>query len=198
MNFLHVKRLSETAIIPTRGSKYAAGYDLYANENTFIPSWSRAIVSTGIAISFPDGHYARVASRSGLSVKNNLEVGAGVIDLDYRGELKVVIRNHSDTPFPIKMGDRIAQLIIEKIITPDVTEVNELTDTVRGNLGFGSTGVGLTDFTPIGTASEESKTISNHINLIKDEKNLKCFVCDKNTTDKKHLCSNCQNITFDA
>jgi dUTPase len=70
MNFFNVKRLSETAVIPSRGSKNAAGYDLYANENVFVPIWAGVLVSTGIAISFPDGHYARVASRSGLSVKS--------------------------------------------------------------------------------------------------------------------------------
>jgi dUTP pyrophosphatase len=214
MNFFNVKRLSETAVIPSRGSKNAAGYDLYANENVFVPIWAGVLVSTGIAISFPDGHYARVASRSGLSVKNNLEVGAGVIDSDYRGEIKVVIRNHSDIPFSIKIGDRIAQLIIEKIITPDVNEVNDLTDTVRGANGFGSTGVGSTgggpssigltstehwlNFVPIGTASEGSETIGNYIKIIKESNNSKCFVCDKNVTEMKDLCTNCQNITFDT
>jgi len=160
MEFFQVKRLSQTAKIPKRGSQHAAGYDLYADENTFVPamqceityvnglqqykvSAGSKLVSTNIAISIPHGYYARGASRSGLAVKNSIEVGAGVIDSDYRGEVKVLLRNHGASSFEIKQGDRIAQLIIEKIITPDPMEVKELSDTLRGAGGFGSTGVAL-------------------------------------------------------
>lgn len=82
-----------------------------------------------------------VAPRSGLAWKHSIDVGAGVIDADYRGPVGVILFNHSDVDFDIKAGDRIAQLIIEKIVTPDVTEVDDLDATVRGSGGFGSTGV---------------------------------------------------------
>ena len=92
-------------------------------------------------MAIPEGHYGRVAPRSGLAVKNFIDVGAGVIDCDYRGALGVVLFNHSADDFHIKPGDRIAQLIIEKISTPDVVEVDDLDETARGAGGFGSTGV---------------------------------------------------------
>lgn len=82
-----------------------------------------------------------VASRSGLALKHSIDVGAGVIDADYRGPVGVLLFNHSDADFEVKLGDRIAQLIIEKIFTPDVTEVEDLDPSVRGEGGFGSTGI---------------------------------------------------------
>lgn len=170
MEFFQVKRLTPNAILPVRGSDHAAGYDICSSVNCIVPSWNKALISTGLAISIPDGYYARVASRSGLSVKNDIEVGAGVIDSDYRGELKVVLRNLSGIGFLAKAGDRIAQLIIEKIITPPVTEVDELTNTMRGAGGFGSTGFGSSTLTfkipkhgindIIDTIAEDIKTIS--------------------------------------
>ena len=96
---------------------------------------------TGLAISFPAGLYARIAPRSGLALKKFIDVGAGVVDHDYRGEVGVVLFNHGDQDFEVNMGDRIAQLILEKIDTPPVEEVQGLGDTVRGVGGFGSTGV---------------------------------------------------------
>ena len=98
-------------------------------------------MKTGLSISFPTGLYARIAPRSGLALKKFIDVGAGVVDADYRGEVGVVLFNHGDQDFEVKMGDRIAQLILEKIDTPPVEEVQGLDDTVRGTGGFGSTGV---------------------------------------------------------
>ena len=95
----------------------------------------------GLAISFPAGLYARIAPRSGLALKKLIDVGAGVVDGDYHGEVGVILFNHGDQDFQVKMGDRIAQLILEKIDTPPVEEVQGHDSTVRGTSGFGNTGV---------------------------------------------------------
>ena len=139
-NMLQIKRLKDSSKLPSRGSKFSAGYDLYASESAVVRSKSRALVPTGIAISVPSGTYGRIAPRSGLAVKHGIDVGAGVIDEDFRSEIKVLLMNHGDADYTISAGDRIAQLIIEKISSPEVKEVNELNDTARGNGGFGSTG----------------------------------------------------------
>ena len=110
---------------------------------------------TGLSISFPAGLYARIAPRSGLALKKFIDIGAGVVDSDYRGEVGVVLFNHGDQDFQVKMGDRIAQLILEKIDTPPVEEVQCLDDTVRGTGGFGSTGVKSSNDT--GRNSEEKE-----------------------------------------
>lgn len=137
---LLVKRLNEHAILPARGSSLAAGYDLSSSEDVSIPRGTRGLVGTGIAFTVPYGTYGRIAPRSGLAVKKGIQVGAGVIDRDYTGEVKVVLFNHGDEDFEIKKGDRIAQLIIEQIEMPEVKLVNELLVTQRGEGGFGSTG----------------------------------------------------------
>lgn len=137
-----VKRLVPTAVLPVRKSAYAAGYDLSSSEDYILRANSRGVVPTGLAIAIPEGYYGRVAPRSSLAVKNGIDTGAGVIDADYRGPVGVVLFNHSNEDYVIRCGDRIAQLILEKIITPEVTEVvdGELPKTVRGSCGFGSTG----------------------------------------------------------
>ena len=136
---LFVKRLCNNAALPRRGTDGSAGYDLSAER--VVPAKGKGIVKTGLAISFPPGMYARIAPRSGLAVKKLIDVGAGVIDQDYRGEVGVVLFNHGDSDFQVKQGDRIAQLILEKIETPIVQEVQELNETKRGTGGFGSTGI---------------------------------------------------------
>ncbi|KAL1513278.1 hypothetical protein ABEB36_002704 [Hypothenemus hampei] len=137
---LKYTKIVKEAFAPTKGSMKAAGYDLKSAEDIDIPARGKALVSTGIKIELPVGCYGRIAPRSGLAVKNFIDVGAGVVDEDYRGELKVVLFNHSDEDFNVKKGDRIAQLICEKIYYPELQEVEELSDTVRGEGGFGSTG----------------------------------------------------------
>ena len=137
---LFVKRLNEHGIIPARGSPMAAGYDLSSSEDVSITKGTRGLVSTGIAFTVPYGTYGRIAPRSGLAVKKGIQVGAGVIDRDYTGEVKVVLFNHGDEDVEIKRGDRIAQLIIEQIEMPEVKVVSELLMTERGEGGFGSTG----------------------------------------------------------
>ena len=138
---LRVKKLSENARLPERASMQAAGYDLFSAEDKVVPPKGRAIVPTDLSIALPCGTYGRVAPRSGLAVKHFIDVGAGVIDQDYRGPLGVVLFNFNDQEFKIQKGDRIAQLIIECIQTPSVIQVESLDDTERGHGGFGSTGM---------------------------------------------------------
>ena len=138
---LGVKKLCYDAIVPTHGSDGAVGYDLYSSEDAVVPCQAgRALVGTGITIVLPQGVYGRVAPRSGLAVKHCINVGAGVIDPDYTGEIKVVLFNHGENDFEIKKGDRIAQLILERCDTPMIKEIGLLEETLRGEDGFGSTG----------------------------------------------------------
>jgi len=136
-----VKRVMPTAVLPLRGSVAAAGFDLAAAEETEIPAGGKGVVKTGLCISIPEGTYARVAPRSGLAVKKMLHTGAGVVDYDYRGEVGVVLFNHGAEDFTVGVGDRVAQLILEQIFVVKCAEVQSLTETARGQGGFGSTGV---------------------------------------------------------
>lgn len=138
---LFVKKLCDHATTPSRGSPLAAGYDLSSSEDVSIHRGTRGLVGTGIAFTVPEGTYGRIAPRSGLAVKKGIQVGAGVIDRDYTGEVKVVLFNHGDETFEIKKGDRIAQLIVERCETPEIQLVTDLEDTQRSSGGFGSTGV---------------------------------------------------------
>lgn len=138
---LQIKLLSERATLPRAGSELAAGLDLCAAEDKVIPPQGRALIATDLSIACPAGTYARIAPRSGLALKHGIDVGAGVIDADYRGPVGVILFNWGKDEFVVKQGDRIAQLILEQIVLPEIVEVNELSDTVRGAGGFGSTGV---------------------------------------------------------
>ncbi|XP_075132302.1 deoxyuridine 5'-triphosphate nucleotidohydrolase, mitochondrial isoform X1 [Leptodactylus fuscus] len=137
---LRFAKLSENAYTPTRGSARAAGYDLYSAYDYVIGPQDKAIVKTDIQICVPSGCYGRVAPRSGLAAKHFIDVGAGVVDEDYRGNVGVVLFNFGKEPFTVKKGDRVAQLICERIVYPDLEEVKVLDDTERGAGGFGSTG----------------------------------------------------------
>ncbi|CZT47946.1 probable dUTP pyrophosphatase [Rhynchosporium secalis] len=137
---LLIKKLSDKARLPTRGSEFAAGYDIYAAKDTVVPSRGKVLVDTDISMAVPDGTYGRIAPRSGLASKHMIDTGAGVIDADYRGQVKVLLFNHGEKDFEVKEGDRIAQLILERIYTPEVVEAKELEESVRGAGGFGSTG----------------------------------------------------------
>ncbi|KAF0248643.1 MAG: hypothetical protein FD167_1955 [bacterium] len=148
---LKIKRLKQTAQLPIRMTPGSAGLDLYAAEEVTIPATQvtkdglveigRAVISTGLAMEIPLGMVGRIASRSGLSVKHNLEVGAGWVDSDYRGEVLVEMKNFSDRPFLVKRGDRVAQLVLLKLGEYLVTEIETINNSVRGAGGFGSTGV---------------------------------------------------------
>ncbi|KAF1833044.1 dUTP diphosphatase [Decorospora gaudefroyi] len=137
---LQVQLLSEHAKAPTKGSPFAAGHDLYAAEDVAVPARGRALIKTDIKISVPVGTYGRIAPRSGLAHKHGIDTLAGVIDADYRGPVGVILANLSDDDFYIHIGDRIAQLIVEKVVMPAVVVVEQLEESVRGAGGFGSTG----------------------------------------------------------
>lgn len=138
---LKIFSLSQTQVVPRKGTVGSAGYDLFAAESINIEAGSRALVSVGIKIAIGIGYYGRVASRSSLACKG-IDVGAGVIDSDYRGVVKVLLINNSNSEFTVCPGDAIAQLILERIYTCDpeiVTTESELGSTDRGAGGFGST-----------------------------------------------------------
>ena len=133
-------KLNDDAIVPTRAHTSDPGFDLYASESVWVLARSSTTVHTGIAVAIPEGYYGRVASRSGLSVKSNIEVGAGVIDAGYRGEIIVKLYNHSDENKFLDKGMRIAQLVVTSIYTGDISVVDSLDTTKRGACGFGSSG----------------------------------------------------------
>ena len=141
---INVKKLNEKAIMPTYGSEYAAGADLYAcveSEVTVAPH-TTVMIPTGIAIELPVGYGGFIYARSGLASKRNLAPAnkVGVVDCDYRGEVKVALHNHGETAQTVAVGERIAQLVVAPYITAEFVEADELSDTVRGAGGFGSTG----------------------------------------------------------
>jgi dUTP pyrophosphatase len=156
---LNVKKLVENAILPAYGSSYAAGIDVCSTSAHSIPPRSRKLVGTGLSISWsnggsstsgsgsscgssqnPEDFYIRVAPRSGLAAKQSIDVGAGVIDYDYRGEVFVLLINHhNENTYEVKSGEKIAQLIMERIKRPSIQEVDQHSETERGAGGFGST-----------------------------------------------------------
>ena len=127
--------------MPVRGSPLAAGYDISASHDCVVPARGRQLVKTDLSMAIPENCYGRIAPRSGLAWKHFIDTGAGVIDADYRGEVKVMLFNHEDKDFNVKAGDRVAQLILERIATPEVVAVDDLDSTERAAGGFGSTGV---------------------------------------------------------
>ena len=141
---VNVKKLVEEAVIPTYGSEYAAGADLYAciEEPVTIAPGETYLVKTGIAMEIPAGYAGLVYARSGLATKKGLAPAnkVGVIDADYRGEIMVPLHNHGTKEATIEPKERIAQMIITPFLTAQYTEVDTLNETVRGESGFGSTG----------------------------------------------------------
>lgn len=136
---LRVLKLHPDAHLPSRATAGSAGFDLNASHATVIPAGNWSIVLTGIAIELPPKTYGRIAPRSGIALKHGIDVGGGVIDRDYRGEIKIILFNHGKRDFPIQAGHRVAQLIIERAETPSVVVVESLDQTDRLG-GFGSTG----------------------------------------------------------
>ena len=143
---IKVKRLTETAIMPTKAHEEDAGFDLYADEDKIIPAQSRETIHTSIAIELPDLKeenkeiYVRIAPRSGLSVKAGIDIFAGVIDRGYTGELIVCMFNSTKEEFKVNKGDKIAQFISTIIYKDNLVEVSELGESKRGEKGFGSSG----------------------------------------------------------
>jgi len=139
---MKIKLVHPFAKVPAHSTRYAAGADLCSVEEMIIQPQSRAVVGTGVCIELPEFYYGQIAPRSGLAVKKGVMTMAGIIDADYRGEINVVLYNSDkEATFRIDRGDRIAQLIIKRHYTFDFEEVSELSETVRAEGGFGSTGV---------------------------------------------------------
>ncbi len=139
-----IKKLSENAIIPSYGSEFAAGADLYAciNADLQIAPHATVLVPTGVALELPLGYAGLIYARSGLATKKGLAPAnkVGVVDCDYRGEVKVALHNHSEVVQTVSAGERVAQLVITPYLTAEFIEKSELSQTERGTGGFGSTG----------------------------------------------------------
>ena len=140
MEPLKVKRLNDNAVLPVRASPGAVGYDISCSNDFVLNTQSHVLVPTGLAFKLPPGVYGRIAPRSGLTVRSGVHIGAGVIDPDYTGEVKVAMFNLGTASLHFHKGDRIAQLILERCEVPPVVETDIILDTERGIGGFGSTG----------------------------------------------------------
>ena len=140
---LRYVRMSDNAYAPEKVDPLAAGFDLRSVEETVVPAEGVMLVRTGLKLELPKGTYGRLAPRSGLALNHFIDVGAGVIDRSYRGEVKIVLYNHAKRSFPVRKGDRIAQLICECCTLPKLEEIleEEMSETQRGCSGFGSSGL---------------------------------------------------------
>ncbi|MFA5060977.1 MAG: dUTP diphosphatase [Candidatus Pacearchaeota archaeon] len=135
-----VKRLKENAILPSYAHEGDAAMDLYSTEDYVVRSGERQLVSTGIAMEFPKGYFASIRGKSGLASKKGIAILGGVIEYTYRGEYGVVVLNTGKEDFEIRVGDKVAQVVIAPVATAIIEEVTELSDTVRGEGAWGSTG----------------------------------------------------------
>ncbi|MDE7301289.1 MAG: dUTP diphosphatase [Clostridia bacterium] len=141
---VNIKKLNDKAIVPTYGSEFAAGADLYAclDEEVTVAPHTTVLIPTGIAMELPLGYAGLIYARSGLATKKGLAPAnkVGVVDCDYRGEVKVALHNHGETAQTVAAGERIAQMVIAPYLAAQFVVADELSDTVRGAGGFGSTG----------------------------------------------------------
>ena len=145
---LQIIKKHPQAIVPQQGSTNSAGYDLYSVTDCTIPPQSVGIIDTGIAAKFPPNVYGRVASRSGLALHNHVETKGGVIDPDYTGNIKIILHNFGHNDFIVKQSDRVAQLILEQYLSPQIKVTSKIEPTERNTKGFGSTGMGKLPTTP--------------------------------------------------
>ena len=134
-------KLTSQARAPVKGSEYAAGFDLFSAEAVVIQPGGRACIRMDLQLAIPPGCYGRVAPRSGLALKHGIDVGAGVVDANYRGNVAVLLFNFGSAEFSVALGDRVAQLILERICYAELVEVSALDQTPRGSSGFGSSGL---------------------------------------------------------
>lgn len=141
------KKSLANAVVPSRGSELAAGFDLSAATSGIIPPSSQAIISTGIKVEMPEDVWGHILPRSGLAVRHSINTHAGVIDADYRGVINVILFNHGVNEFRYEQGDRIAQIVFSPYIKSfvEVSTDEDLSETLRGTGGFGSTGVSRMD-----------------------------------------------------
>ena len=136
-----IKLLSNLAKPPTQGTHFSAGYDLYSAEHVVLPKLGRKLIKTNVSMAIPMNHYGRIAPRSGLAYKNGIDILAGVIDSDYRGDIGVILYNtDKDSDFEVKIGDKIAQIIIEHCSSVHFIKTENLPITKRGEGGYGHTG----------------------------------------------------------
>jgi dUTP pyrophosphatase len=161
---LKVKCLSINATIPTRATDGSVGYDVFSAVDTILQPKTRKAVPLDIAIEPPVGTYAQLKSRSGMSLKHSIDVQAGTIDRDFTGNIQVVLYNSSDSAYEIKIGDRIAQMVLLMIQTPDIMQTKDLANTSQGKQGFGSTGVNTLDRTTNISNHDETVPIIANLN----------------------------------
>jgi len=135
-----VKKLKENAIVPRYAHLGDAAMDLFSTEDCVVPIGKRRLVSTGISMELPEGYFASIRGKSGLAAKKGICILGGVIEYTYRGEYGVIVLNTGDEDFEIKAGDKVAQVVIAPVENVDVEEVEELSESVRGDGAFGSTG----------------------------------------------------------
>ena len=141
MTTIKIKLLTPSAQLPTRSTEGSAAFDLYASEHIAIEAGGVSRVPVGLAVEIPVGFYADLRLRSGFASKNSAALcSSGVVDSDYRGEVMIPVINHGREMIVISVGDRIGQMLILPVPETEIAQVEELTDTVRGNGGFGSTG----------------------------------------------------------
>ena len=138
LEILQVVKITDKATLPSKAYRNSAGHDLYSAYDYKIPAQGKEKIMTDIRVKVPEGTYGRIAPRSGPAMQNHISIGAGVVDEDYTGNLSIVVFNLSNSEFDIKAGDSVAQLICEKIAHPTLIEVTSLTQTERGERGFGS------------------------------------------------------------
>lgn len=132
--------INDNSPVPYKPYYGCAGYDVFSNENKILKPGTRCLVDTGICCEIPNNFYIRIAPRSGLSVNYGIDIGAGVVDSSYRGQIKVLVINNGSEPFEISIGDKIAQLIIERCVDADIEVGTILSTSDRGSRGFGSSG----------------------------------------------------------
>ena len=137
---LEIKKLDPEATVPTKANRGDAGFDLYSVSDATIQPNSREVIKTGISMAIPDGFSGLIWPRSGMAVKQGIDVFAGVVDAGYRGEVMVCLYNSSESPVEVSKGDRIAQMLIQPVPLVRIAEVSNLDDTSRGDGGFGSSG----------------------------------------------------------
>lgn len=138
---IQMKLLSEKAKAPEQGTSFSAGYDLFAAEEAVVPRLGRKLIKTNVSMAIPMNYYGRIAPRSGLAYKHGIDILAGVIDSDYRGDIGIVVYNtDNNLDFPVKIGDKIAQIIIEPCASVNFINSETLSSTKRGELGYGHSG----------------------------------------------------------
>jgi len=149
-----IKKLSPEAVLPSYALEGDAGLDIYALEDSEVSPGARAMIPTGVAIEIPKGYVALVWDKGGIAYKNGIKTMAGVCDSNYRGEYKIIILNTSKEIFKVKKGNKIAQILIQKVEQAEIEEVKDLSDTERGSGGFGSTGLTSKSNYDIGALSQ--------------------------------------------